>query len=655
MNKLKRLLIGEAKDPLDADIFHRLSLVAFMAWVGLGADGLSSSAYGPEEAFRALAGHHHLALFLALATAATVLVISASYSQIVELFPSGGGGYVVASKFLGPRAGLVAGSALVIDYILTIAISVAAAANALFSDLPPAWIQYKLATAMFLSAFLIFLNMRGIKESIKVLLPIFLVFVASHFVLVAVGIGTHLSGIPAIVSRAVEESHEMAAGELGWAGLLVLLFKAYSLGGGTYTGIEAVANGMSNMAEPRVRTGRRTMAYMALSLAFTASGILFCYMLWETPEVPGQTMNAVLINQVFGSWSLFGMPLGQGAVAVTVWSEALLLVIAAQAGFVDGPNVLSNMAADSWLPRQFANLSNRLVRLNGILFMGGAALAILWQTRGDVGLLVVLYAINVFITFSLSQLSMCLHWWQKRGTGSPWVRNFFVNGLGLMLTSMILVATVIMKFGQGGWVTLAITGAFVLLCLAVKKHYRDTGRALARLDEMLTDLPFPESPPEARPLVPQGPTAVLLVNGWSGLGIHAIFSMRKLFKGTEFKNLIFVGVGRIDSARFKGADELENLRHSLQAELGRYVDLARRMGYASEFRMSLGTDVPTEVARLCLEVSDSFVDPVFFSAKLVFARENWINRSLHHQTSVEIQRRLLFQGLNMIVLPIRVL
>ena len=172
-------MMGDAKDPLASDIFHQMSLVAFLAWVGLGADGLSSSAYGPEEAFKALGdGHHHLALYLALATACTVFIISASYNQIIELFPSGGGGYVVASKLLGQGAGLVSGSALVVDYILTISISVAAGIDALYSigHLE----SHKLAIEMLVLLGMIWLNLRGLKESIKTLLPIFLVFVATH-------------------------------------------------------------------------------------------------------------------------------------------------------------------------------------------------------------------------------------------------------------------------------------------------------------------------------------------------------------------------------------------------------------------------------------------------------------------------------------------
>ena len=179
---LRELLFGKPKDPLDPKVFHQISLVAFLAWVGLGADGLSSSAYGPEEAYLALGQYFYLALPLALLTAVTVFVISASYSQIIELFPTGGGGYLVATKLLGPRAGLVSGSALVVDYMLTITISIASSADALFSFLPIAFQPVKIFAEILLIFGLILLNLRGVKESVLILLPIFLLFIVMHLV-----------------------------------------------------------------------------------------------------------------------------------------------------------------------------------------------------------------------------------------------------------------------------------------------------------------------------------------------------------------------------------------------------------------------------------------------------------------------------------------
>src|SRR6059036_3030306 len=188
---LRRRLFGKPLDPLDTKARRHIALVAFFAWVGLGADGISSSCYGPEEAFRALGEHTELGLYLAVATAATVFIISLAYNQVIELFPTGGGGYRVASSLIGPRAGLVSGAALIVDYVLTIAISVASGVDALFSLLP-AWMAfYKLGTELALVALLLVLNLRGMKESIRVLLPIFVGFFVTHTVLIGYGILGH--------------------------------------------------------------------------------------------------------------------------------------------------------------------------------------------------------------------------------------------------------------------------------------------------------------------------------------------------------------------------------------------------------------------------------------------------------------------------------
>ncbi|HEY3013290.1 MAG TPA: amino acid permease, partial [Gemmatimonadales bacterium] len=218
-------------------------MIPFLAWVGLGADGLSSSAYGPEEAFKALGSHRYLAIGLALLMATTVLLISAAYRRIIEEFPTGGGGYVVASSLLGPSAGLVSGSALLVDYVLTITISIAAAGDALFSFLPPAWYGAKLTVEFGFILLLTTLNIRGVRESVITLLPIFLLFLLTHVVLIGWGIVGHLAELPA-TARTEREGFDHGVATVGVGGLLLLFIRAYSLGGGTYTGIEAVSNGL---------------------------------------------------------------------------------------------------------------------------------------------------------------------------------------------------------------------------------------------------------------------------------------------------------------------------------------------------------------------------------------------------------------------------
>ena len=643
--QLRARFIGGARDPLDPHVFHQISLVAFLAWVGLGADGLSSSCYGPAEAYLALGDHHFLAVILAGLMGITVFVISASYAQIIELFPTGGGGYLVATHLLGSGAGLVSGCALVIDYVLTISVSIASGADAVFSLMPPDLHVYKLGAAVAVVLLLIVMNLRGVKESVTLLLPVFLLFLVTHAVMIGVALVSRASAAPTIVADAYRESQQ-AAGSLGIGALFIMLMRAYSLGGGTYTGIEAVSNGLQILREPRVATGKRTMLYMAFSLAIVSSGILLAYLLIGVEHNPDQTMNAILAERISANW-----PGGRAFVFLTLLSEGALLFVAAQAGFLDGPRVMANMAVDSWLPRRFYQLSDRLVTQNGIVLIGGAALAVMVWAGGHVSTLVVLYSINVFLTFTLSQLGMCRHWWQVRHEDRTWLRRFAVNGLGLMLTSSILFFTVMLKFTSGGWLTVVLTGLFVLVCLGIKRHYTRTSVVLKKLDEALTTLPLePVTKVADRKL--DAPTAVFLVTGYNGLGLHAVLGVPRLF-GNHFKNFVFVSVGVIDSSQFKGAAEVEHLRQKTQQDLQRYVDFAQSMGVHSEYWYSLGTDAIEELDKLCAEVAKKFPRAVFFSGKLVFARENFLTRLLHNQAAHTIQRRLQFAGLQMVVLPVR--
>ncbi len=649
----KDILLGKPKDPLDPKVFHQISLIAFLAWVGLGADGLSSSAYGPEEAYLALGAHSLLALPLAVMMALTVFMISASYAQIIELFPTGGGGYLVATKLLGEKAGLVSGSALVVDYMLTITISVASGADALFSFLPSFLQGLKLSIEVLLILGLIFLNMRGTKESVQFLLPIFLLFVLSHGIAITLGVGTRIGELPNVVSSSVGESLGDVRGIGIWATLAILLH-AYSLGGGTYTGIEAVSNGLQILREPRAETGKRTMLYMAISLAFTASGILLCYLLHQVSSRPGQTLNATLFTEVYGVVFGGGSSLAATLVIGTLITESAILLVAAQAGFIDGPRVLSNMALDSWAPHRFSLLSDRLVTRDGIWFMGLTSLGFLFYTQGKVSLLVVMYSINVFLTFTFSQLGMCRHWWEVRKNEAAWLRKLSVNGLGLLLTGTILVVTVTIKFLEGGWVTLLVTSCFIALCTLVRWHYTRVGRALKRLDDTLLTLPFhPNLKEPVPPKSPTAPTAAIIVRDFDGVSVHALLTIPRLFPH-HFKNVVFISVGVIDSGQFKGQQEIDNLRRAKEDDLKSFVEFANCLGWYAEYRYALGVDLMAELEELCSAVVRDFPRSIFFSGKLVFQRENAFSRFLHNHTPATLQQKLQFAGLDMMILPIRV-
>src|SRR5271170_975929 len=270
-----------------------------------------------------------MSVFLAMLTALTVFIISASYSQTIDEFPSGGGGYLVATKLLGPRAGLTSGAALVIDYVLTISISIASGADAIFSFLPVSWLPFKFWVCVVVVILLVGMNLRGVKESVLSLLPIFIAFVLLHVFLITYALIDRAPEIPHALNYAVHEAHH-AGSQIGFFVLIILFLRAYSLGGGTYTGIEAVSNGLPILREPRTVTGKRTMIYMATSLAFVAGGILFSYMLFAVEPIAGKTLNAVLFDKMARDWSLFGFHIGAPLVTVTLLTEGALLFVAAQ-------------------------------------------------------------------------------------------------------------------------------------------------------------------------------------------------------------------------------------------------------------------------------------------------------------------------------------
>ena len=645
-HKLRRKLVGAPRDIQDASIFHKISLIPVLAWIGLGADGLSSSSYGPEEAFRALGEHTYLAIFLALATALTVFIISYAYSRIIEHFPTGGGGYVVATHTLGEKAGVISGSALLVDYMLTITVSIASCTDALFSFLPMGLHQFKLAFAIFLIFLLIVLNLRGVKESVTVLAPIFIVFIVTHALMLGYGIFTHLGDVKPIADE-FRGNFSQGLSILGGTGMFLLFLHAYSLGGGTYTGIEAVSNGLQIMREPRVQAGKRTMVYLSTSLALTAGGIFVCYLLLKVRPLEGQTLNAVLAGNVFRNWSF-----GHWLALITILSEGALLLVGAQTGFIDGPRVMANMAIDSWFPHRFSNFSERLTMQNGILLMGGAALLLMIYTHGSVSTLVVMYSINVFATFSLSNLGMSRFFIKNRKKDEKWKRHLPINLIGLVLCLTILIVTTIEKFTSGGWLTLLITSGVIGGCYLIRRHYASVTERIRELDELLLDIPI--IPCEnCETLDPKNWTAIQLVTGYNGFGVHTLLSIIRNFPGL-YKNIIFVAVAVADTGSFKGAGATDALQESTKEALLKYVDLAKQFGLAATYRMDVGTEVVDTVCDLCESIVEEFPRSTVFTGQLIFPRVHIFHKLLHNETAYAIQRRLQWDGITTVILPIRV-
>jgi amino acid transporter len=647
MNRsLRESLLGKSLDPLSGDARKHVALIAFLAWIGLGADGLSSACYGPEEAFLALGEHTPLSLYLAAMTAITVFVIAVAYNQVIELFPSGGGGYKVATRLLGAHAGLVSGSALVVDYVLTIAISIASGVDALFSLLPPSVGAIKLGLEVALTVLLLYLNLRGMKESIRFLLPIFIGFVVTHTLLIAYGVLAHGDQLPSMVGRTFAETQQFGS-NLGWVAVAALLLRAYSLGGGTYTGIEAVSNNVQSLVEPRVRTGKWTMFYMALSLAFTAAGIIVLYLLWDARHVDGRTLNAVTFESIIANIGFGSAAMNQTALVVVLAFEAGLLLVAANTGFLGGPAVLANMAVDSWMPHQFRNLSSRLVTQNGVILMTVAAVVVLLITGGSVSVLVVLYSINVFLTFTLSLLGLVRYWWLHRAEGR-WLMRISLSLLGLVVCGGILIITTIEKFLEGGWITFIITGLVIGIGFAIRRHYSMVAESIGRAEALYA---APAGHVEAiAKLAPDRPTAAFII-GRNRCGlIHAARTVLRTWPGF-YRNFLVVSAQPVDVRSYRGDEVLARLKADRLRDMKFYMDLARHNGIASKYYLGFGVDGVEEMVKLCRQARAEFPNIVFFASKLVFANETWITRILHNQIVSAMQLRLQMEGMQMVILP----
>jgi K+ transporter len=289
---------------------------------------------------------------------------------------------------------------------------------------------------------------------------------------------------------------------------------------------------------------------------------------------------------------------------------------------------------------------------NGVLLMGVASLALLLLTHGSVSALVVMYSINVFVTFSLSQFGMSRFYFTNRHVDHRWKRHIMIHLIGLALCLLILVAMIIIKFTEGGWITILITSVVIGFCIIIKRHYKGVRKELQGLDEALLNIPSVRHYNDK--VVESGEmTAIQLVNSYNGFGVHTFLSIVKNFPGT-YKNFIFVSVAVVDSGTFKGSIEMENLKKSVRESLEKYVELARRFGFAADYRMDVGTDVVESAVNLVASTVKEFPRSVVFLGQLTFSLEKFYHRFLHNETAFAIQRRLHWAGITSVILPIRV-
>jgi len=284
--------------------------------------------------------------------------------------------------------------------------------------------------------------------------------------------------------------------------------------------------------------------------------------------------------------------------------------------------------------------------------MGGAAILLLLYSHGSISTLVVMYSINVFLTFSLSELGMSRFFIKNRHKEKEWKKHLPVHLTGLILCLTILIITSFEKFLVGGWLTLLITSVVIVLCYLTRRHYNRVRGGVRELDELLLNLPV-SGPVNTEPANPKNMTAIQLVNGYNGFGVHTFLSIIRSFPGL-YKNFIFVSVAEVDVGSFKGSEAVGALKESTALTLKKYVDLARKLGFASDSQFDLGTDVVQTASRLCESVAKKFPKSTVFAGQSVFRQPNFLHKILHNETAFAIQQELRWKGITTVILPIRI-
>jgi amino acid transporter len=447
------------------EVRQRLSRLQALAV--FSSDALSSVAYAPEEIMLALVAAGTMALGasfpIALGISALLLIVGSSYYQTIHAYPSGGGAYIVAHDNLGEWPGLLAAAALLIDYVLTVAVSASAGVAAITSAFPAA-VPWRIVIAVLAIGIIAWANLRGVKESGTLFSVPTYGFIAVVFLLIAFGlVGMATGDIISYVHKFRGDLFEPAQ-----ALAVVVLLRAFASGTTALTGVEAISNGIPAFRRPESENAGWTLVAMVVLLGAMFLGITFLAVAMGVAPVEGQTLVSQIGRRVFGDGVLYFL-----LQVVT----AAILFLAANTSFADFPRLAAILARDRYLPRQLANLGDRLVFSNGILALTVLASGLVAMFGALPHRLIPLYAVGVFLSFTLSQAGMVRHWWQRRG--GAWIWKSALNGLGAVATAAVLLVIAASKFVHGAWIVILLMPLFMMGFRAVRRHYRSVAEQLS--------------------------------------------------------------------------------------------------------------------------------------------------------------------------------
>jgi amino acid transporter len=488
---LKRFLVGQPLRTSQAVHEHLTKRVALAVFA---SDALSSVAYATEEILLVLAvaaayAHDNAPFFwvlpISLAIAVLLWLVTSSYRQTIHAYPSGGGAYIVAKENLGTTAGLTAAAALLVDYVLTVSVSVAAGVAAITSAAQGtdfAWLAgHRAALCVGMITLVALANLRGIRESGRIFAVPTYMFLFSFLGMIAWGLG-YFALHPGTVAIPAAADPRHADGYALQPLTLLLLLAAFANGCTALTGVEAISNGVPAFREPRSRNAATTLLWMALLLTVMflgTSGLAYLYKVEPRQE---ETVISQFARTIFAdsrlSWAYY----------LVQASTATILVLAANTSFADFPRLAGLMARDRFMPQQFTNVGDRLVFSNGILLLAFFSALLAWVFKGDVSRLIPLYAVGVFLSFTLSQAGMVRHWWRQRKQDKGWRRSVAINGLGATATALVLAVFLLTKFMHGAWIVVVIVPLLVLMFRAIH-HYYSRINARLKLGDVLPLVP----------------------------------------------------------------------------------------------------------------------------------------------------------------------
>jgi amino acid transporter len=456
-----QLLVGR---PLRSSDIAKEQITPLEGLPALSLDALTSVAYGPEAIIVVLAaagaGALHLVLPITVAIVALLAILVFSYRQVIDAYPGGGGAYAVSRANLGARASLLAAAALIVDYTLTVSVSIAAGVGALTSAFPRLSPD-TVVLCLLILAVVTLLNLRGLGEAARAFLLPTAVFIVGLLAIIAIGLIHPLAlhqpqpGVSLLPAHPIETVS------------VLLVLKAFSAGCSALTGVEAIANGVPLFKQPRVKRAKQTEMLLGVLLAVMLLGLAVLARRWHIGPRSGQTvLSQIMATAVGRHWAYY-------IVSLTI---TLVLALAANTSFGGLPILASLLARDNYLPHLFALRGDRQVFANGIWALAILAGLLLLAVRGHTNTMIPLFAIGVFIGFTLAQSGLVVHWWRTRG--SRWRLRATINGLGALVTGSATVIFLISKFTEGAWVVVVAIPAFILLFTRISVYYRRVGHVL---------------------------------------------------------------------------------------------------------------------------------------------------------------------------------